>query len=248
MHFVILAGGHGSRFVNEGYDSPKPLVTLCGQPMIGVLIEMLMKCGAESIHVGANACMQPLIHYLEELQKRGLPVDVRPIITDNSYRTLEAASEGIKGRFIAITCDAIFPIDEFMEYVKMVASSSTEDAIMGLTRFIEDECPLYARVSDAGEVMDYRYGGAPFDGGAIVSAGVYGLSGMIMNVISESGLAPESLNDFQRILAAQTPVKVLPYEFTVAFDVDDTRSRLQAEAFMLRSRVGSLEKNTGILL
>lgn len=234
MHFVILAGGQGSRFVNEGYDSPKPLVPLCGKPMIGVLIDMLMKCGAECIYVGANARMRPLVHYLEELQKRGLPVEVRPIITDNSYRTLMAASEGIEGRFIAITCDAIFPIDEFMQYVKIVAASSTEDALMGLTRFIEDECPLYVRIADGAEIVDYRYGGVPFEGDAIVSAGVYGLSGRIMNVISESGLAPESLNDFQWILATKTSVKVLPYEFTVAFDVDDTRSRLQAEAFLSR--------------
>ncbi|MDE7408677.1 MAG: NDP-sugar synthase [Muribaculaceae bacterium] len=234
MDFVILAGGLGSRFVKEGYECPKPLVPLFGQPMMGVLINTLMKCGAEHIYVGANARMQSLLDYLEELKAKGLPVVVRPIITDNSYCTLKAASEGIEGKFIAMTCDAIFPTDEFRDYVKAVAEAPADVALMGLTRFVEDESPLYARVSEAGEVIDYRYGGSPFDEGTIVSAGLYGLSGKIMDVIPELDLKPESLSDFQRLLAVATPVKVRPYEFTIAFDVDNTRDRLHAEEFLAK--------------
>lgn len=236
MDFVILAGGLGSRFVKEGYECPKPMVPLFGRPMIGVLIDTLMKCGADRIYVGANARMQQLLDYLEELKGEGLPVDVRPIITDNSYCTLKAASEGIEGKFIAMTGDAIFPTDEFKDYVKAVADAPADTALMGLTRFVEDESPLYARISESGEVTDYRYGGEPFPEGTIVSAGLYGLSGKIMSVIPELGLEPESLSDFQRLLAAETAVKVMPYEFTIAFDVDNTRDRLHAEEFLGRYR------------
>lgn len=231
---MILAGGLGSRFVKEGYECPKPMVPLFGQPMIGVLINTLMKCGADRIYVGANARMQTLLDYLEELKTQGLPIDVRPIITDNSYCTLKAASEGIEGKFIAMTCDAIFPTDEFREYVKAVEEARADVALMGLTRFVEDESPLYARISADGEVIDYRYGGEPYAEGTIVSAGLYGLSGKIMGVIPELGLEPESLSDFQRLLAVKTPVKVLPYEFTIAFDVDNTRDRLHAEEFLAK--------------
>ena len=234
MDFVILAGGLGSRFVKEGYECPKPLVPLFGQPMMGVLINTLMRCGAERIYVGANARMQQLLDYLEELKGKGLPIEVRPIITDNSYCTLKAASEGINGKFIAMTCDAIFPTDEFKEYVKAVEEAPEDVALMGLTRFVEDESPLYARISDAGEVIDYRYGGTPFEEGTIVSAGLYGLSGRIMDVVPELSLHPESLSDFQRLLATSTPVKVMPYEFTIAFDVDNSRDRVHAEEFLAK--------------
>lgn len=232
MDFVILAGGLGSRFVKEGYEVPKPLVPLFGKPMMGVLIDTLMKCGAEHIYIGANARMQPLLDYLGQLKDEGLPMVVRPIVTDNSYCTLKAASEGIEGKFVAMTCDAIFPTDEFKSYVKAVEKAPADVALMGLTRFVEDESPLYARISETGEVTDYRYGGAPFEEGTIVSAGLYGLSGKIMNTIPELGLEPESLSDFQRLLAVKTPVKVMPYEFTIAFDVDNTRDRLHAEEFL----------------
>ena len=232
MDFVILAGGLGSRFVKEGYECPKPMVPLFWRPMIGVLIDTLMECGADRIYVGANARMPMLLDYLEELREKGLPVEVRPIITDNSYCTLKAASEGIEGKFIAMTCDAIFPTDEFKDYVKAVAEAPADTALMGLTRFVEDESPLYARVSESGEVVDYRYGGEPFAESTIVSAGLYGLSGSIMGVIPALGLEPESLSDFQRLLAVKTPVKVMPFEFTIAFDVDNTRDRLHAEEFL----------------
>lgn len=234
MDFVILAGGLGSRFVKEGYEVPKPMVPLFGKPMIGVLINTLVKCGADHIYVGANARMPQLLDYLEKLRAEGLPVITRPIITDNSYCTLKAASEGIEGKFVAMTCDAIFPADEFKTYLESVEKSPSDVAMMGLTRFVEDESPLYARVTEDGEVIDYRYGGTPFEEGVIVSAGLYGLSGKIMKVIPDMGLQPESLSDFQRLLAVATPVKVMPFEFTIAFDVDNTRDRLHAESFLGR--------------
>lgn len=232
MDYVILAGGLGSRFVKEGYEVPKPMVPLFGRPMIGVLIDTLMKCGAENIYVGANARMPMLLDYLRELKEAGLPVETRPIITDNSFCTLKAASEGIRGKFIAMTCDAIFPTDEFRKYVEAVQESADDVALMGLTRFVEDESPLYARLSEDGEVVDYKYGGEPFPGDVIVSAGLYGLSGKVMEQIPALDLHPQSLSDFQRLLAVATPVRVIPFEFSIAFDVDNSRDRTHAEEFL----------------
>lgn len=234
MEYVILAGGLGSRFVKEGYECPKPMVPLFGKPMIGVLIETLMKHGAEHIYVGANARMPRLLEYLKLLAGEGMPVVTRPIVTDNSYCTLKVASEGIEGRFIAMTCDAIFPPDEFAVYKEAVERSVPDEALMGLTRFVEDESPLYAKISAEGEVVDYKYGGDPFEGEVMVSAGLYGLSGAVMKIIMEKHLHPESLSDFQRLLAVATDVKVLPFEFSMAFDVDNTRDRLHAETFLAR--------------
>lgn len=234
MDYVILAGGLGTRFVKEGYECPKPMVPLFGKPMIGILIDMLMDNGAEHIYIGANARMPLLLEYLNQLSEEGLPVVCHPIVTDNSYCTLKTASEDIRGRFIALTCDAILPPYEFSEYVAAVERASSGEAVMGLTRFVEDESPLYAKLSDAGEVVDYKYGGTPFEGDIIVSAGVYGLSGDIMNAIVDAGLHPESLSDFQRILACDTPIKVTPFEFTIAFDVDNTHDRHHAEDFLSR--------------
>ncbi len=232
MKYVILAGGMGSRFSKEGVATPKPMVEIMGEPMIGRLIRILSKCGAEAINVAANPRMEGFIPYLESLQQQYPYLSIRPIITDNSYNSLKAGTDGLEGKFVAMTVDAIFPIEEFKSYVDKVAAMHDDEVLMGLTRYVDDESPLYARVNEQGEVIDYRYGGSPFDEGTIVSAGLYGLSSDAMKAVVETGYYPESLSDFQRTLAVKTAMKVRPYEFSCAFDVDNLHDLSEANRFL----------------
>ncbi|MDE6422928.1 MAG: NTP transferase domain-containing protein, partial [Muribaculaceae bacterium] len=66
MNFGIIAAGQGSRLVQEGVALPKPLVTIDGQPMIGRLIDIFTRCGAESISVIVNEEMREVAEYLTE--------------------------------------------------------------------------------------------------------------------------------------------------------------------------------------
>lgn len=232
MKYVILAGGMGSRFSKEGIATPKPMVEIMGEPMIGRLIGILSQCNAEAINVAANPRMEGFIPYLESLKDRYPYLSVRPIITDNSYNSLRAGTEGLKGNFVVMTVDAIFPVDEFRSYAEKVSEMNDEEALMGLTRYIDDESPLYARLDASGEIIDYRYGGQPFEEGAIVSAGLYGLSDKTMQAVVDTGYYPESLSDFQRTLAVKTPIKVRPYEFTTAFDVDNLHDLSEANRYL----------------
>lgn len=232
MKYVILAGGMGSRFSKEGVATPKPMVEIMGEPMIGRLIRILSKCGAEAINVAANPRMEGFIPYLESLQQQYPYLSIRPIITDNSYNSLKAGTDGLEGKFVAMTVDALFPIEEFKSYVDKVAAMHDDEVLMGLTRYVDDESPLYARVNEQGEVIDYRYGGSPFEEGTIVSAGLYGLSSDAMKAVVETGYYPESLSDFQRTLAVKTAMKVRPYEFSCAFDVDNLHDLSEANRFL----------------
>lgn len=234
MDYVILAAGLGSRFAAEGVNTPKPLVNLLGQPMIGRLIGVLRSTpGFGKIHVVANSRMPDLVDYLEGLRAGGAPLVIRPVVTDNSYTSLRLGSEGLEGRFVAMTVDAIFPTAEFGEFVKRVERMPVDEVTMALTRYVDDESPLYANLAPAGaEVTDYRYGGMPFGCGAVVSAGIYGLSREAMLMVEEREGYPESLSDFQRILAAETPMKVRPFLMTKALDVDCMHDRTEAEAFL----------------
>lgn len=234
MNYAILAGGHGSRFTKEGVATPKPMVEVMGQPMIGRLIDILTNCGADAINVAANPRMEGFIPYLENLQKRHKTLSIRPIITENSYNSLCAAADGLEGKFVAMTVDAIFPIDEFRDYVTKVAEMPSAEALMGLTRYVDDESPLYARINAGGEIIDYRYGGSPFEEGTIVSAGLYGLTSDAMKAVKLSGHYPESLSDFQRTLATLTDIKVRPFEFSRAFDVDNLHDLSSANEFLTR--------------
>lgn len=233
MEYVILAAGQGSRFTKEGETTPKPMVDILGRPMIGRLIDILMECGAEKILIATNSSMRTLNDYLSGIKTRlGLTLEIRPIVSDNSFFSLTQACMGAKGRFIAMTVDAIFPTEEFRQYVRQVEASSPDEILMGLTEYIDDESPLYAKLTpDATEIVDYRYGGEPFAGTPVVSAGLYGLTPAAIEAAQADGY-PSSLSDFQRILATGSRFTVKPFLFSKAFDVDCGHDRTEAEKFV----------------
>ncbi len=201
--------------------------------MIERLIRLLVSCGAERVHVVTNPAMDDLNEHLAYLRDtEGLPVSFRPIVSDNSFYSLSEAACDIKGKFIALTVDAIFPLDEFKDYIKAVETMPEGMALMALTRYVDDESPLYARLADdESEVIDYRYGGEPFEGTPIVSAGIYGITDKIMD-IAQRDQYPASTSDFQRILAVGNDIKVVPFVMSKAFDVDHVSDLRSAEQFL----------------
>lgn len=233
MEYAILAAGQGSRLSKEGIKESKPMIRILGQPMIERLIRLLVSCGAERVHVVTNPAMDDLNEHLAYLRDtEGLPVSFRPIVSDNSFYSLSEAACDIKGKFIALTVDAIFPLDEFKDYIKAVETMPEGMALMALTRYVDDESSLYARLADdESEVIDYRYGGEPFEGTPIVSAGIYGITDKIMD-IAQRDQYPASTSDFQRILAVGNDIKVVPFVMSKAFDVDHVSDLRSAEQFL----------------
>lgn len=243
MNYVILAAGNGSRFMKEGVSTPKPMVEVCGCPMIVRLIEILMKNKAERINVVANSRMPALTGCLEKLKSEGVPLDIRPIVSENSFYSLEEACKGLTGRFIAMTVDTIFPTDEFKDYVKAVESMPDGEVLMGLTKYVDDESPLYALRESDGTIIDYKYGGEPYKNEVIVSAGVYGLTSEAIDEIKRLGKNPKSLSDFQHILASETDIKVASFEFSKAFDIDSSHDLASAETFIRETSEKKQAKN-----
>ena len=233
MDYALLAAGQGSRLSKEGVKESKPMIRILGQPMIERLIRLLVSCGAERVHVVTNPAMDDLNEHLAYLRDtEGLPVSFRPIVSDNSFYSLSEAACDIKGKFIALTVDAIFPLDEFKDYIKAVETMPEGMALMALTRYVDDESSLYARLADdESEVIDYRYGGEPFEGTPIVSAGIYGITDKIMD-IAQRDQYPASTSDFQRILAVGNDIKVVPFVMSKAFDVDHVSDLRSAEQFL----------------
>ena len=233
MEYAILAAGQGSRLSKEGVKESKPMIRILGQPMIERLIRLLVSCGAERVHVVTNPAMNDLNEHLAYLRDtEGLPVSFRPIVSDNSFYSLSEAACDIKGKFIALTVDAIFPLDEFKDYIKAVETMPEGMALMALTRYVDDESSLYARLADdESEVIDYRYGGEPFEGTPIVSAGIYGITDKIMD-IAQRDQYPASTSDFQRILAVGNDIKAVREVMREAFDVDHVSDLRSAEQFL----------------
>ena len=67
MDYAIIAAGEGSRLVQEGVSTPKPLIKLHGEPMIDRLIGLFLRHGASSISVIVNEEMTDVQRHMEGL-------------------------------------------------------------------------------------------------------------------------------------------------------------------------------------
>ena len=75
----------------EGVEQPKPLVPVCGEPMIERLLRIFVDCGATEIVVIVNEWSTAVREHLEQMK---LPVPLRLVVktTPSSMHSLHALS------------------------------------------------------------------------------------------------------------------------------------------------------------
>ena len=148
MKFAIIAAGEGSRLAQEGVEEPKPLVSVCGQPMIERLMRIFVDCGASEIVVIINEQSTSVHRYLKSLD---LPVPLKIIVktTPSSMHSLHALSPYLRGeRFCLTTVDTIFREEEFKKYIRHFERVKDIDGCMAVTPYVDDEKPLWVGVKE----------------------------------------------------------------------------------------------------
>ncbi|MBD5259937.1 MAG: NTP transferase domain-containing protein [Bacteroides sp.] len=232
MNYAIIAAGEGSRLRNEGVEAPKPLVPLNGMPMIGRLIDIFIKCGAETISVIVNEQMTQVRDYLEQLAPT-LPVELKLVVksTPSSMHSFYEVSRLFDGkRYILTTVDTIFREDDFRRYAEAFERAESIDGMMAVTDYIDDEKPLYIEVNDQMRITAFC--DAPFPGVKYISGGIYGLDGRALEVLREcidSGVS--RMRNFQRALVA-AGLNLQAYPFGKIIDVDHQEDIAKAESFI----------------
>lgn len=234
MNYAIIAAGEGSRLVDEGVSYPKPLVPLDGRPMIGRLISIFMRNGAERLAVIVNEKMTEVKDYLLSL-KEELPVRMDIVVktTPSSMHSFYEVARVLDGhgRFIATTVDTIFHEEDFSRYVKAFSDSpESVDGMMALTRYVDDEKPLYVEVDDKERIkafLDNRSEKSEY-----VSGGIYGLGSKAIRVLDRCMATGVSrMRNFQReLIAAGLDIK--GYDMGKIIDVDHAGDIRKAEEFI----------------
>ena len=157
MDFAIIAAGEGSRLVQEGVTTPKPLINIQGSPLIERLIRIFLQNGASSIAVIVNEEMKEVQEFLKNLQ---LPVPFHLHIqsTPSSMHSFYALSQYLKNdRFCLTTVDPIFREEEFSAYIQAFQHADSQlDGLMAVTDFVDDENPLYVRTDEGMRILEYN--------------------------------------------------------------------------------------------
>lgn len=232
MNYAIIAAGEGSRLVSEGVATPKPLVPLCGRPMIGRLINIFLSCGAESISVIVNGQMTEVRRYLEQL-KATLPVELKLVVktTPSSMHSFYEVSRLFGGqKFILTTVDTIFRENDFRRYAEAFEAADNIDGMMAVTSYIDDEKPLYVDVDPQMRITAFR--DSPWDGVKYISGGIYGLDGKALKVLDRCiATGMSRMRNFQRALV-DSGLQLEAYPLGKIIDVDHQGDIAKAEEFI----------------
>lgn len=234
MNFGIIAAGEGRRLAQEGVEKPKPLVELEGTPMIGRLIGMFAALGAGRVSVIVNEQMPEVAAYLENIAPTlPMPLDIVVKSTPSSMHSFHELGRLLRGhgRFVVTTVDTIFRRDDFACYVEAFENAPAEvDGMMAVTRYVDDEKPLYVETDEEMDILAFR--DTPWPEAEFVSGGIYGLDSGALDVLDgclESGT--QRMRNFQRALVA-AGMRLKAYDMGKIIDVDHASDIAKAEEFI----------------
>lgn len=230
MNYAIIAAGEGSRLAQEGVAKPKPLVDICGEPMIGRLINLFCRCNAESISIIVNEHMTEVREYIESLSL-DIPLSLVVKTTPSSMHSFFELSRVIpKGRFCLTTVDTIFREQDFRPYIEAMEADERYDGMMAVTDYIDDEKPLYVQTDDDLNITAFR--DERYDGAKYISGGIYALNEKAIDVLAdcmERGVA--RMRNFQRALV-DAGLRLKAYPMGKILDVDHAGDIEKAENFI----------------
>ncbi len=242
MKFAIIAAGEGSRLAAEGVSSPKPLVEVCGEPLIDRLIRIFMDNNAEEIVVICNDATAAVSSHLVHIQRDGLkgrPVPLRFCVksTPSSMHSFHEISPWLAGgAFCLTTVDTIFRENEFKSYVEALRKAAPAggwDGLMGVTDYVDDEKPLYVATGDDLQITGFL---DQSDACRYISAGIYGLSPSAIGTLNGCiGRGESRMRNFQRALVADGQ-RLKAYPFSKVLDIDHASDIAKAEEFLRSGR------------
>ncbi len=238
MNFGIIAAGEGSRLVEEGVAYPKPLVPLNGRPMIGRLIDIFISEGAKMICIIVNEQMTEVRQYVEQ-RAADSEVTIKLVVksTPSSMHSFYEISKELRGhgRFIVTTVDTIFHESDFSGYVKAYEEApSSVQGMMALTRYIDDEKPLYVDTNPEMDITGFL--DAPTESWEssrkFISGGIYGLGDAAVDVLQQClNNNVSRMRNYQRALI-DNGVHIKGYDMGKIIDVDHAGDIRKAEEFL----------------
>ena len=152
MKAGIIAAGQGERLKQRGMLVPKPLVTIKGESLIARAIRAASHAGATSIACIVNDLNPAVAEYL---RSRPWPVPLELIVktTPSSMESLFSLAPLLRDDpFLLFTVDAVFEFNVLNRFLER-ARRQSGDAALAVTRFVDDEKPLWAKLDKSRRIV-----------------------------------------------------------------------------------------------
>lgn len=229
MKFAIISAGEGSRLAKEGIKCPKPLVPLQGTPIIERLIRIFCQHNAESVNIIINEQQSETLSLLQKLSME-YPINIIIKDTPSSMHSLYELSPLLQdGKFCLTTVDTIFQESDFVAFLETF-EKSTDDGVMVVTPYIDDEKPLYVGTDSNLDITGF-YDERHYDCNYI-SGGIYGLTSKTLKTLDKCMKKNiHKMRNFQRQLISDG-LKLKAFPFDKIIDIDHADDIEKAEKFI----------------
>lgn len=227
MKAAILAAGRGERLSKAGIQTDKPLIAINGQPLIERVIQAAASAGATNGACIVNELSPALYRYLTSVTWP-LPMRLVRKTTENSLESFACLAPFLRGEpFLLFTVDAVFRLSALTRF--LIGARRLGSGVLALTRFIDDERPLYVDVGPGHAVQ-----GVDEDAQVrrYVTAGFYYFEPAVLDLITEArALGLNSLRQFFRFLV-RSGYPLFGVRVSKTIDVDRPEDIETAEDYM----------------
>lgn len=230
---AILAAGEGSRL--KSICEFKPMIPICGTPLVERVMERLLSLGVEQIVVAFNSHEKKMNWELLPSFKRP-EVKIIFVDTPSSMHTLYEVLKELKpnkdDHILASMVDTIIKEKDFLNYFRSLESLQNHESCLLVTPFIDDEKPLTVKLNKQNIIEGFN---CPIENGTVVTSGMYGLSGAIFPQLEKelAGGTHKMRNFLASLIPAGHTLKGFVVEKTL--DIDRPEDVKVAEDFLCQN-------------
>jgi len=222
MKAGIIAAGQGDRLIQGGILVPKPLVTIGREPLIARVIRAANHVGVTSIACIVNDLNPAVAEYL---RSTSWPVPLELVVkaTASSMESLFSLAPLLSnGPFLLFTVDAVFEFGVLRRFLTK-ARRRGGDGVLAVTRFVDDEKPLWVKLDKGQRIVALGDGARP---GRYITAGFYYFRPEIFSLIEAA--RARRLSALRQFLGLLLENRLSLYGIPVSKTVDvDTREDIE---------------------
>lgn len=152
---TIMAGGRGSRMT--GATTQKPLLTVCGQPLIDHIVDSFVSADITDIFVATDDDNTELMEHLSLSYPTASFSLVPTQIEDGTGGAVLKLLAAVRGNdTVLATADTVLRRATVKRLLSHVASAGTDVLVDVLaTTYVHDEKPIWVEINSGGQVLEF---------------------------------------------------------------------------------------------
>jgi NDP-sugar pyrophosphorylase family protein len=229
MKMGIIAAGRGERLARGGVSTPKPLLSVGGRPLISRVVEAGAKLKVTAIACIVNELNSDVAGFLRS-NPWPVPLEIVVKTTPSSMESLFCLAPFLSDEpFVLSTVDVVCAGQAVEDFVRGAQAIASAKGVLALTRFVDDEKPLWAAVNSSNRII--AMGDGARDSQWVTAGFYYFTPDIFAEVASARRKQLNALRQFlAHLIAEGYPIYGIPVPKTI--DVDYPEDIIKAEAYL----------------